>query len=196
MENNEKLILRCPVVVEGKYDKIRLSNIVSTPVFVLDGFGIFRDTEKKKLLARVCKEQGLILLTDSDRAGTFLRGKLKGILQGGIVYQVYAPQIRGKEKRKNAPSADGLLGIEGTDGAVLRELLAPFAAENGLPHGAGLTEAEWYAHGFSGGENASERRKALAQALGLPDNLPSRGLLEAINLLTDRETYERARESL
>lgn len=196
MKNDERLILRCPVAVEGKYDKIRLENVVQTPVFVLNGFGIFRDTEKKELLSRVCREQGLILLTDSDRAGAFLRGKLKGILRGGTVYQVYAPQRKGKEKRKSAPSADGLLGVEGTDGKTLRELLLPFAAENGLPHGAGVTEAEWYAHGFSGGENASEKRKELARALDLPDNLTSRGLLEAINLLVDRETYERTRNGL
>ena len=196
MGNNEKLALRCPVAVEGKYDKIRLENVVSTPVLVLNGFGILHDTEKKRLLARICREQGLILLTDSDRAGTFLRGKLKGILQGGTVYQVYAPQIHGKEKRKTAPSADGLLGIEGTDGKALRELLLPFAAENGLPSGAGVSEAEWFAHGFSGGKNASEKRKALAKALDLPDNLTSRGLLEAINLLVSRETYERIRETL
>lgn len=191
-----KLRLRCPVVVEGKYDKIRLSNVVETPILVLDGFSVFRDAEKKALLARVCREQGLILLTDSDRAGTFLRNRLKGILQGGQIYQVYAPQLRGKEKRKNAPSADGLLGIEGTDGKLLRDVLLPFAAEGDAPTGAGVSKAEWFAHGFSGGENAAEKRKALAKALDLPDHLTSGGLLEAINLLVDRETYERIRTTI
>ncbi len=192
----DKLKLRYPVVVEGKYDKIRLSNILDSPILVLDGFSVFNDAEKKMLLKRVCREKGLILLTDSDRAGTFLRGRLKGILTEGKVYQVYAPQLSGKEKRKKHSSADGLLGVEGIDTATLRKLLEPFAWEAEAPSPAGITSAQWYADGFSGGANASAKRQRLAKALELPDNLSSGALLEAVNLLCDQDTYEKVKQNL
>ncbi|MCH5183194.1 MAG: DUF4093 domain-containing protein [Oscillospiraceae bacterium] len=196
MTGKPKLRLRCPVAVEGKYDKIRLANLVETPILVLGGFSVFNDGEKKALLRRICTESGLILLTDSDRAGAFLRSKLKGILPEGKLYQVYAPMRAGKEARKKAPSADGLLGVEGIDDGTLYALLAPFADANAETGGAGITKAQWYADGFSGGEGSSEKRKRLARALDLPENLSSGALLEAINLLCSGEAYERAKESL
>lgn len=196
-----KLRLRCPVAVEGKYDKIRLANFVETPILVLGGFSVFNDGEKKALLRRVCAETGLILLTDSDRAGAFLRAKLKGMLPDGKLYQVYAPMREGKEARKKAPSAEGLLGIEGMDDETLYTLLAPFADANAessgdAPVGAQITRAQWYADGFSGGEGSGEKRKKLARALDLPENLSSGALLEAINLLCSGEAYERAKGSI
>ena len=194
MANKMRLI--CPLVVEGKYDKIRLSNLVETPILVLNGFSVFHDREKKALLQRICKEKGLIFLTDSDKAGTFLRTKLKGIFREGKLYQVYAPAVAGKEKRKNTPSKEGLLGVEGIDCETLRPLLAPYEESAAAPVSAGITSAQWYAHGFSGGEGASEKRKALAKALNLPENLSSSALLEAVNLLCDRETYETVRETV
>lgn len=195
MEN--KLRLRCPIVVEGKYDKIRLASFVETPIFVLNGFSVFNDREKQALLKRACAETGLILFTDSDRAGTFLRSKLKGMLAGGKVYQVFAPCVQGKERRKSAPSADGLLGVEGFSFETLYPLLAPFAADSGREAvGAGITRAMWYADGFSGGENASARRERLAKALQLPTSLSSGALLEAVNLLVSAETYERVKKQI
>lgn len=191
-----KMKLRCPVVVEGKYDKIRLSNLVETPIIVLGGFSVFNDAQKKALLRRICAENGLILLADSDRAGTFIRSKLRGILIEGKVYQVYTPQFAGKERRKDAPSADGLLGVEGIDCDTLRALLAPYevgAEERAL---AGITKAMWYADGFSGGEGSAERRRQLAKMLDLPDNLSSGALLEAVNLTCTVETYKKAKQSL
>jgi ribonuclease M5 len=194
MANKMRLI--CPLVVEGKYDKIRLSNLVETPILVLNGFSVFKDKEKKALLQRICKEKGLIFLTDSDHAGNFLRTKLKGIFSEGKLYHVYTPQISGKEKRKNAPSAEGLLGVEGMDHEILRPLLAPYEETALRSSGVEITSAQWYADGFSGGEGASQKRKALAKALNLPDNLSSGALLEAVNLLCDRETYEKVRETV
>lgn len=191
-----KMRLRHPVAVEGKYDKIRLSNLVETPIIVLGGFSVFHDAQKKALLKRICTENGLILLADSDRAGAFIRSKLKGILTEGNVYQVYAPQLAGKERRKQTPSADGLLGVEGIDCETLREVLAPFEVGAGEPVLAGITKAMWYADGFSGGEGSSERRKQLAKAIGLPDNLSSGALLEAVNLTCSVERYEKAKQSL
>lgn len=200
MTGKPKLRLRCPVAVEGKYDKIRLANIVETPILVLGGFSVFNDGEKKALLRRICAESGLILLTDSDRAGAFLRAKLKGMLpadeSAGKLYQVYAPMREGKEARKKAPSADGLLGVEGIDDETLYALLAPFANEGAEPMGANISKAQWYADGFSGGEGSAEKRRKLAGALDLPENLSSGALLEAINLLCSGEAYERAKGSI
>lgn len=196
MESKKKLVLRCPVVVEGKYDKIRLSNIVESPILVLNGFSCFRDEQKKELLKRICREQGLILLMDSDRAGAFIRSRLKGILTDGKVFQVYAPQLAGKEKRKETASAEGLLGIEGTDSDILYSLLLPFTAEETVGRTEWLTKKEWYADGFSGGENAAEKRKFIAKEFGLPDNLSSTALLEAINLVVTREQYEEVKSKL
>ena len=161
---------------------------------------MFNDGEKKALLRRVCGSCGLILLTDSDRAGAFLRAKLKGMLNADKsaqkLYQVYAPMREGKEARKKSPSADGLLGIEGIDDETLYALLAPFADETKEPMGAAISKAQWYADGFSGGEGSGEKRKRLARALDLPENLSSGALLEAINLLCSGEAYERAKGSI
>lgn len=193
---NGKLYLRCPVVVEGTYDKARLSNVVASPILVLNGFGVFHDEQKKALLRRVSRETGLILLADSDRAGAFLRSRLKGILAGGRVYQVYAPQQPGKEKRKEKPSADGLLGVEGIDSQTLYRLLLPYAVDAAQPVAGGITRAMWFADGFSGGAHAAERRRKLAALLQLPDNLSSGALLEAVNLVCSAETYEKVKEQI
>ncbi|MBQ9848906.1 MAG: DUF4093 domain-containing protein [Clostridia bacterium] len=186
----EKLKLKYPVIVEGRYDKAKVCNIVSTPVIALDGFSVFKNAEKQQLLKRLSREQGIIMLTDSDRAGTFLRAKLKGILKG-TVYNVYAPAVLGKEKRKSAPSADGLLGVEGIDSNILCELLKPFA-NGSAPASSEITKTRFYADGFSGGNNSSERRKKLCKLLSLPENLSSKALLDAINLLVSESDYENA----
>lgn len=208
MTGKPKLRLRCPVAVEGKYDKIRLANLVETPILVLNGFSVFNDGEKKALLRRVCAESGLLLLTDSDRAGAFLRAKLKGMLPEGKLFQVYVPMREGREARKKKRSADGLLGVEGIDDETLYNLLLPFADEQApaaqecdahicdAQKCAAVTRAQWYADGFSGGEGSAERRRKLAKALDLPTNLSSGALLEAINLLCSADAYERAKQTL
>ena len=188
----KRLRLTAPVVVEGRYDKARLAAVVETPVIVLNGFGIFNDAEKQALLRRLAAENGLIILTDSDRAGAFLRARLRGLLGGARLINVYAPVIAGKEKRKARPSKEGVLGVEGVDCDRLYEALLPFAAE-GRPEGAALTRAEFYADGFLGGVDSASRRAALARALSLPQQLTSGALLEAINLLYSRAEYERAK---
>ena len=186
----EKLNLKYPVIVEGRYDKAKVSLVVESPIIALDGFSIFNNKEKQQLLKRLSKEQGIILLTDSDRAGNFIRSKLKGILNGKI-YNVYAPSVFGKERRKKAPSADGLLGVEGIASNVLKELLMPFSSDS-LNKGANITKLRFYEDGFSGNENSSEMRKKLAILLSLPETLTSKALLEAINLLVSESDYETA----
>jgi ribonuclease M5 len=187
----EKLNLKYPVVVEGKYDKAKLSLFIKTPIISLDGFSVFNNAEKKQLLKRISRENGIILLTDSDRAGNFIRSKLKGIIEGEI-YNVYAPTILGKERRKQKPSADGLLGVEGIDTKTLFDLLSPFSTDSELKKGANISKTRFFEDGFSGGENSSERRMKLAKSFNLPETLTSKALLEAINLLISEEEYSSA----
>lgn len=183
----EKLNLKYPVIVEGKYDKAKLSLVVASPIITLDGFSIFKNEDKKALLKRLSNEKGIILLADSDRAGNFLRSKLKGIIKGTI-YNVYTPAISGKEKRKAQASADGLLGVEGIDSSVLRDLLLPFADEN-IRKQSQITKIRFYEDGFSGTANSSERRIKLAELLRFPKTLTAKALLDAINLLCTEDEY-------
>lgn len=186
----EKLNLKFPVVVEGRYDKAKVSLVVSSPIIALDGFSVFNSKEKQMLLKRLSREKGLIILTDSDRAGNFIRAKLKGILNGRL-YNVYTPSIKGKERRKKVFSADGLLGVEGIDTETIRNLLLPFSEEN-APKGACISKIRFYEDGFSGGIDSSVKRNRLAHELSLPETLTSKALLEAINLLITEDEYENA----
>lgn len=186
----ERLNLKYPVIVEGKYDKAKLSAVVSSPIITLDGFSVFNNEEKKSILKKLSNDNGIIVLTDSDRAGNFIRSKLKDILKGKI-YNVYAPAIRGKERRKKSASADGLLGVEGINSNTLKMLLKPFEGGATIV-GANVTKTQFYCDGFSGQQNSSENRKALARILDLPDTLTANALLEAINLMFSNEQYYEA----
>lgn len=184
----EKLNLRFPVIVEGKYDKAKLSLVVSSPIITLDGFSVFKNEEKKGLLKRLSNEKGIILLADSDRAGNFIRSKLKGILKGNI-YNVYTPAIKGKERRKEKESADGILGVEGVDSSILRDLLLPFVGDE-IKNQSQITKMRFYEDGFSGSSNSSEKRQRLAEMLNLPKTLTAKALLDAINLLCTETEYQ------
>jgi ribonuclease M5 len=179
-----------PIIVEGKYDKIKLSRIVKAHIVTTDGFGIFSKSEKSLLIRRLAADQGIIVLTDSDGAGLVIRNYLRNILPADKIIHIYTPQIKGKEKRKNAPSKAGFLGVEGMDLAWLEEALAPFADGGAKPR-MSLTKADFYALGLSGGEGSEAKRKTLARALNLPDNLSANALLEAINLLITEEEFEK-----
>lgn len=180
-----------PIIVEGKYDKIKLSRVVKAHIVTTDGFGIFSKAEKAALIRRLAEDRGVIVLTDSDGAGLVIRNYVKNILPKEKIIHIYTPQIKGKEKRKNAPSKAGLLGVEGMDTAWLEEALAPFA-DGGTKPRMSLTKADLYALGLSGREDSAARRKALAHALKLPDNLSANALLEAINLLVTEEEFTAA----
>ncbi len=156
---SEKLRIALPVVVEGKYDKIKLDSVIDATVLTTGGFGIFNSAEKKALIRRLCKD-GVILLCDSDGAGKVIRGYLKGILPPERVYDLYLPKIAGKEKRKRVGSKEGTLGVEGMDADLLRALFAPYATD-ALPSRAPITKADFYAYGLSGGANAAALRDAL-----------------------------------
>jgi ribonuclease M5 len=180
-----------PIIVEGKYDKIKLSRVVKAHIVTTDGFGIFSKTEKTALIRRLAEANGVIVITDSDGAGLIIRNYIRNILPQSKVTHIYTPQIKGKEKRKAEPSKEGFLGVEGMDVAWLEEALAPFA-DGGAKSRMSLTKADLYAFGLSGREDSASRRKDLAHALHLPDNLSANALLEAINLLVTEEEFQTA----
>jgi ribonuclease M5 len=182
-------------VVEGRYDKNTLSQIVDATVITVGGFSVFNDKEKLAFLRRLAEERGLIILTDSDGAGFVIRGHLKGVLPPEQVKQAYIPDVRGKERRKRTPGKEGKLGVEGMRPEVLIEALrragATFLEEEGeeIPKGEPITKADLFALGLTGGANSTEKRKALLKKLDLPEHLTANGLLEALNLLYDRESF-------
>ena len=188
----DKLCLMYPVIVEGKYDLQKLKNIVSSPIIALGGFGVFNDSQKKLLLSRI-SDQGVIVLTDSDSAGRFIRSRIRQYLDPQKTYNVYIPKIKGKEKRKNSPSAEGYLGVEGMDDDVLYRLLLPYVSPEGRKR-AGIDKMTFYRDGLSGRQDSAAKRKILATKLGLPDDLTANALIEAIDLAVTYEQYRAALE--
>ena len=186
--------IREVIVVEGRYDKNTISQVVDAAVVTLGGFAVFNDREKLSFLRRLAEERGLIVLTDSDGAGFVIRNYLKGALPRDRVKQAYIPDIPGKERRKRSPGKEGKLGVEGMNPAVLLEALrragatfedeAP-AAERGEP----ITKADLYALGLTGGTGSAERRQVLLRRLDLPEHLTPNAMLEALNLLYDRASF-------
>lgn len=183
----EKIKLSCPVIVEGRYDKQRILSVAEGTVITLDGFSVFNNSEKILLLRRLCGEGNIIILTDSDSAGGFIRAKLKGYLPAEKLINLYVPRIKGKEKRKNAPSKEGYLGVEGMEGEVIRKILAPFAG--GGVNKAGITKARLYEDGLLGGENSAAKRDKVSRMLSLPAGMTPKAFLEAINIICTYDEY-------
>ena len=188
--------IREVIVVEGRYDKNTLSQVVDAAVVELGGFAVFHDAEKLALLRRLAETRGLILLTDSDGAGFVIRNHLKGTLPKDRVKQAYIPDIRGKEKRKRTPGKEGKLGVEGMKPDVILEALrragVTFLDEETAPQAekTPITKADLMEWGLAGGEGSSQRRQALLRQLDLPEHLTANGMLEALNLLVSREELE------
>ena len=195
------------IVVEGRYDKNTLAQVVEATVIPLGGFSIFHDREKLAYLRRLAAERGVILLTDSDGAGFVIRNYLKGAIPPEQVKQAYIPDVYGKERRKRRAGKEGKLGVEGMGPAVLLEALrragATFEDEAGAASTeetaavrGGITKADLFAWGLSGGPDSAARRRALLKRLELPEHLTANGLLEALNLLYSRAELERLLEEL
>lgn len=187
----EKLKIDLPIIVEGKYDKIKVLSIADACVIQTDGFGVFKNSERLALIRQMAKKSKIILLTDSDGAGKVIRSHITSAIEKDRLIQLYTPQIEGKEKRKQAPSAEGFLGVEGTDAEILRELLSPFASGNVAEETKReeITKADMYAFGLTGGSDSAERRDLLAQKLGLPKKMTPNALLAAINVIMTREEF-------
>ena len=183
------------IVVEGRYDKNALSQVVDATVITLGGFSVFNDKEKLAFLRRLAEKQGLIVLTDSDGAGFVIRNYLKGALPKELVKQAYIPDIYGKERRKRAPGKEGKLGVEGMKPDVLLSSLeragATFLDEENPSDTKRdpITKADLFALGLTGGKDSSATRQALLRKLELPEHLTANGLLEALNLLYSREDF-------
>ncbi|MCM1529569.1 MAG: DUF4093 domain-containing protein [Alistipes sp.] len=177
------------VVVEGKYDKIRLSSVVDAVIIVTNGFRIFKDAEKLALIRYYAEKTGIIILTDSDSAGRKIRGYIKGAVKNGTVKNVHIPDIFGKERRKEKPSAEGKLGVEGIDTDVLLEAFRRAGVTSAERKTApDITKTVMFELGLSGGHDSSVLRKRLQKRLGLPELLSSGALLEVLNtMMTARE---------
>lgn len=180
------------VIVEGKYDKIKLSSVIDGVIIVTNGFGIFKDKEKLELIRYYAEKTGIIILTDSDNAGRKIRGYIKGAIGKGTIKNVHIPDIFGKEKRKTKASAEGKLGVEGIDTATLRaafEKAGITSAERTAPKD--ITKLTMFELGLSGGNESSILRKRLQKRLGLPSMLSAGALLEVLNtMMTAAELKE------
>ncbi len=182
------------IVVEGRYDRNALRQVVDATVVETCGFGVFRDRERLALLRRLGRERGLILLTDSDGAGFVIRNFLRGAIPGQQLKQAYIPDVPGKERRKAAPGREGKLGVEGMPPQVLLEALeragATFEGEEGAAEDRRpVTKADFYALGLTGGPDSASRRAALLRRLDLPERMTANALLEAVNILYTREEF-------
>ena len=197
--SSEKLRLPVPVVVEGKYDKLKLSQVLDAHIITTDGFGIFNKKEKAALIRRLAEPCGIAVLTDSDRGGRQIRSYLSSILPADKIYDLHIPKIEGKERRKKVPSAAGTLGVEGMDDELLRELFGNFIKRMGYDGSAavqkdrGITKAMLYEWGLTGAGSAA-RRDAMCQSLGLPEGMNASAFLGACEVLLSADEFEELAE--
>ena len=186
--------IREAIVVEGRYDKNTLAQIVDAPILKTSGFGIIKDKRQLELLRKVAKVRGLIVFTDSDGAGFVIRNFLKGAIDKQYLKHAYIPDIAGKERRKSAPGKEGKLGVEGMTPQVIEQCLrragATVLGEENVKSVQNITKQDMMALGLSGGLDSSARRKALLQKLDLPEHMSSNAMLQALNLLYTLEQLE------
>lgn len=191
----EKLRVRYPVIVEGRYDKAKLCSFLEGDIIQTDGFRLFSDKEKLALIKRLAREDRVVVLTDSDRAGFRIRGYIAGAVPPEKLIHVYIPQLPGKEKRKAAPSAEGTLGVEGMEVEVLRDALekaGALAGEEPAPADREpITKGDLYALGLSGGEGSAILRRRLLRRLGLPEGIGAGVLPGILTRLVTRGELER-----
>lgn len=187
------------IVVEGRYDKNTLAQVVDAPILETSGFGIMRDKENLALLRRVAKARGLIVFTDSDGAGFVIRNYLKGAIEPQYLLHAYIPDVYGKEKRKSAPGKEGKLGVEGMPPDVIIDCLrragATFEGGTSLPTNR-ITKQDLMELGLSGGKDSSLLRKKLMRKIGFPEHMSSNAMLQALNLLYDYSELQELVETL
>lgn len=184
----ERLKISYPVVVEGKYDRAKLSSVIDARIITTDGFGIFKNQEKRALLRALAKKTRIIVLTDPDGAGGVIRSHLSSILPAESVIRLFVPRVRGVEKRKSAPSAEGVLGVEGIDAEQLRRIFLPYAdGAEGVENP--LSAAELMRDGFTGGAGSAARRDALCAYLELPTGMNAKALLAALKFMLTYDEY-------
>lgn len=189
---DEKIRIDIPVIVEGKYDKIKLSSVIDAKIVTTDGFGLFRSEEKKCLLKRI-SENGVIVLTDSDGAGKVIRARLSGMIAPDKIYNLYTPRIEGKEKRKAKRSKEGVLGVEGMDADTVRGIFRDFIKNNGASGKRGsfseITKTDFFECSLTGADNSREMRDAFCKNEGLPTGMTPNALLAAVNIIMTKEEF-------
>ena len=185
----EKLKIDLPIIVEGKYDKIKISSVADACIIQTDGFGVFKNSEKLALIRSLAQKSRIIVMTDSDGAGKLIRSHITSAIPKDRLVQLYVPQVKGKEKRKTQSSAEGYLGVEGTDVDVIRNLLLPYAVGAEALTRGGVTKTDLFSAGLSGGQDSAQKRDELAARLGLPRQMTANALLAAINVLMSRDEF-------
>ena len=186
----ERLKISYPIVVEGRYDRLRLQSVVDGQILLTDGFGIFNKKEKRALLLALAKKTPLIVLTDSDGAGKLIRSHLTSVIPADRLIHLYIPRVAGKERRKAQPSAEGVLGVEGMENDLLYNLLAPYASDaerEALENP--LSKTDFFLDGLTGAPDSAARRNAFAARLGLPPDMTPNALLAAVRVLCTYEEY-------
>lgn len=183
--------------MEGKYDKIRLESLLDATIIQTDGFAIFKDKEKQRLIRRLAEKNGILILTDSDSAGFKIRSFLGGSIKNGQVIHAYIPDVLGKERRKDAPSKEGKLGVEGMRTKALVDALAKAGVlyEEVAQPGKRVEMIDLFEDGLSGGENSQAKKAALLKYLDLPERLSTSSFLQLINTFMTYEEYKSAVES-
>ena len=187
----KKLNIPYTIIVEGRYDRQRLLEICDAHILTTDGFGLFKKNEKLALIRSLSKKTPIIVLTDSDGAGKVIRSHLSSSIPKDRLIHLYIPQIKGTEKRKNIPSAEGTLGVEGMPSDVLYSLLSPFEDESASRKICEnpLSKTDLYIDGLSGSENSTAKRDALCERLGLPIGMSANALLAALRILLTYDEY-------
>lgn len=193
--------IREVLVVEGRYDKIRLDSVVDATILPVDGFHVFHDPEQMHLLRELAATRGLIILTDSDAAGFVIRNHLTGCIPAEQIKHAYIPEIAGKERRKTVPGKEGLLGVEGMRSEVLLDALrragATFEDEaDTTPPSLWMTKQRLYEDGLIGQDNSAERRRALLRMWGYPEKISANRLVALINAAKTEEEYAAALQML
>lgn len=184
-----------PVIVEGKYDKITLENVIDAPIIPTDGFGIFGNEEKRALLRRLARDRGVIVMTDSDSAGAVIRAYLKKILGETEIINVYVPVLHGKERRKSTASREGVLGVEGMTPEIITEALKKSGVfTERAPERRKITKNDMFSAGLCGRPNSTAARRELLKRLGLPEGLSSSAMLDALNCILSYEEFLKATE--
>lgn len=178
-----------PIVVEGKYDKIKLSSIVRAEIIQTDGFRIFSRAETLSLIRRLSEKGKIIVMTDSDGAGKLIRSHIMTAIPADRLIHLYIPRVEGKERRKAAPSKEGYLGVEGIDAERLRQMLMPFSEDAPPVPRGGITKTDFFVYGLSGGADSKRRRAEIARIYELPTDMTANALLGALNILIDRAEF-------
>ncbi len=188
----KRLKIPYPVIVEGRYDKLRLESVIEAHIIPTDGFGIFKKEEQVSMLRALAQKTPLIVLTDSDGAGKLIRSHLTSVLPPESIFQLYVPRIPGKERRKREASAEGVLGVEGMERELLYKIFEPYSDEySGISNAVlnPLSKRDLYVDGLTGGVGSREKRDALCKRIGLPTGMTPNALLAALRLLFTYEEY-------